>query len=129
MSVQSSLQCFQLDSSQELKLLVSLCLLKRLQRDFHGVPVVKSLPWNAGDMRSTSGRGTKIPNATRQLSQITTVAEPTCSRDPQFQKGDCDPEETNFRVWENLDFLLNFLLIDLAVSSLNIRDWENLDFS
>ena len=91
-------------SPQELQLLVRLCLLKRLQRDFRGGPVVKNLPWNAGDVRSTSGQGTRIPNATGQLSQTTTVAEPMCSRAPQFQKGYCDPEETNIRVWEKLDF-------------------------
>ena len=127
MWLHSPLQCFQ--SPQELQLLVRLCLLKRLQRDFRGGPVVKNLPWNAGDVRSTSGQGTKIPNATSQPSQMTTVAEPTCSGAPQFQKEYCDPEETNIRVWENLDILLNFLLIDLAASSLNIRVWENLDFS
>ena len=60
--------------------------------------MVKNLPWNAGDVRSTSGQGTKILNATSQPSQMTTVAEPTCSGAPQFQKEYCDPEETNIRV-------------------------------
>ena len=36
--------------------------------DFSGGPVVKNPPSNAGDMGSISGRGTKIPLATGQLS-------------------------------------------------------------
>ena len=36
--------------------------------DFSGGPVVKDPPSNAGDMGSISGRTTKIPHATGQLS-------------------------------------------------------------
>ena len=43
-----------------------------LIRDFPGVPEVKSLPFNAGDMGLIHGRGTKIPQATRlKVSQRT----------------------------------------------------------
>ena len=38
-------------------------------REFPGAPVVKNPPSNAGDPGSISGRGTKIPRATGQLSQ------------------------------------------------------------
>ena len=36
--------------------------------DFTGVPVVKNLPSNAGDVGSSSGQRTKIPHAVGQLS-------------------------------------------------------------
>ena len=53
---------------------------KALQRDFPGGPVVKNLPSNAGDMRSTPGQGTKIPHASEQLSPRATTTEPACPR-------------------------------------------------
>ena len=37
-------------------------------RDFPGGPVVKNLPYDAGDVGLTSGQGTKIPHAAEQLS-------------------------------------------------------------
>ena len=37
---------------------------KPMPRDFPGGPVVKSLPYNAGDAGSIPGQGTKIPHAT-----------------------------------------------------------------
>ena len=37
-----------------------------LRRDFPGGPVVKNMPCNAGDMGSTPGLQTKIPQATGQ---------------------------------------------------------------
>ena len=46
--------------------------------DFPGGPVVKNLPWNAGDIGSIPGQGTKIPHATKQLSLHTTTREPVC---------------------------------------------------
>ena len=46
------------------------------QRDFPGGPVVKNLPYNAGDMGSIPGLGTKIPHSVEQLSWCPTSAEP-----------------------------------------------------
>ena len=46
------------------------------QRDFPGGPVVKNLPYNAGDMGSIPGLGTKIPHSGEQLSRCPTSAEP-----------------------------------------------------
>ena len=46
------------------------------QGGFPGGPVVKNLPYNAGDAGSTSSLGTKIPHAMRQLSLCTSTAEP-----------------------------------------------------
>ena len=45
------------------------------QRDFPGGPMVKNLPYNAGDMGSIPGQGTKIPHAGEQLSWCLTSAE------------------------------------------------------
>ena len=45
-------------------------------RDFPGGPVVKNLPYNAGDMGSISGWGTKFPHAAWQLRLLTTSTEP-----------------------------------------------------
>ena len=45
--------------------------------DFPGGPVVKNLPSNdAGDAGSISGWGTKIPQATGQVSPRATTTEP-----------------------------------------------------
>ena len=38
---------------------------KRCNRDFPGGPVVKNLPFNAGDIGWIPGRGTKIPTRHR----------------------------------------------------------------
>ena len=46
-------------------------------RDFAGGPAVKNLSCNAGDAGSISGRGTKIPHATGQLTPRATTTEPT----------------------------------------------------
>ena len=49
---------------------------KRLRpRGFLGSPVVKTLPFNARDNGSIPGQGTKIPQATRQLSLHATATE------------------------------------------------------
>ena len=44
-------------------------------QDFPGGPMVKNLPYNAGDMGSIPGQGTKIPHAGEQLSWCLTSAE------------------------------------------------------
>ena len=49
---------------------------KVIWRDFPGVPVVKNLPCNAGDMSLIPGWGTKIPHGAEQLSPSTATAEP-----------------------------------------------------
>ena len=46
--------------------------------DFPGGPVVKNPPYNAGDVGSIPGQGTKIPCATGQLSPRTTTTELAC---------------------------------------------------
>ena len=50
---------------------------KEIQKteDFSGGPVVKNPPFNAGDLGSIPGQGTKIPNAVRQLSPHVTTRE------------------------------------------------------
>ena len=60
---------------------------KMTVRDFPGGPVVKNLPYNAGDVGSVPGQGTKIPHATGQLSPRTTTTssrastrEPVCGK-------------------------------------------------
>ena len=45
--------------------------------DFPGGPVVKNLPYNAGDAGSIPGQGTKISHAAGQLSPSTTTTELT----------------------------------------------------
>ena len=49
--------------------------IKKQNRDFFSGPVVKNLPPNAGEVGSIPGRGTKIPQATGQLSRSTTTGE------------------------------------------------------
>ena len=44
-------------------------------RDFPGGPVVKHLPYNAGDAGSIPGQGTRIPHAAGQLSPRATTTE------------------------------------------------------
>ena len=46
----------------------NIMLPKKSLGDFHGGPVVKNLPCNAGDKDSVPGWGTKGLHATRQLS-------------------------------------------------------------
>ena len=43
--------------------------------NFPGGPVVKNPPYNAGDVGSIPGQGTKIPHAMGQLSPRTTTTE------------------------------------------------------
>ena len=45
-------------------------------RDFLGGPVVKDLPYNAGDAGSIRDQGAKIPHAAGQLSLRATTTEP-----------------------------------------------------
>ena len=49
-----------------------------LDWDFPGGPVVKNLPYNAGDAGSNPGQGTRIPHAMGQLSPRTTTTELVC---------------------------------------------------
>ena len=44
-------------------------------KDFPGGPVVKNLPYNAGDVGLIPGQGTKIPHAVGQLSPHVTTTE------------------------------------------------------
>ena len=43
-----------------------------------GGPVVKSLPWDAGDSSLILGQGTKTPHAEGQLDLHATTSEPAC---------------------------------------------------
>ena len=45
--------------------------------DFPGGPAVKNPPWNARDMGSVPGWGSKIPHATEQPSLSATTKDPT----------------------------------------------------
>ena len=63
--------------------------IKTEQRDFPGGPVIKNLPYNAGDSGSIPGQGTKIPYAAGQLSPHAKTAEPghcnrTCMMQPRL---------------------------------------------
>ena len=49
-----------------------------MYRDFPGGPVVKNPPYNAGDVGSIPGQGTKIPHAAEQLNPHTTTTELAC---------------------------------------------------
>ena len=44
-------------------------------RDFAGGPVIKNPPYNAQEVGSIPGRGTKIPHVAGQLSPHTTTRE------------------------------------------------------
>ena len=44
--------------------------IEQINRDFSGGPVVQNLPWNAEDMGSIPGLGTKIPHGLGQLSLL-----------------------------------------------------------
>ena len=50
-------------------------------RDFPGGPVVKNQPYNAGNVGSIPGQGTKIPHAVGQLSPHTTTPKLACLND------------------------------------------------
>ena len=63
--------------------------IKYITRDFPGVPVVKNLPANAGDVGSIPGRGTKIPHAAEQLSPCLTTTELS-----RFNEKACVPQTT-----------------------------------
>ena len=56
--------------------------------EFHGGPVVKNLPSNAGDMGLTPGLETKIPRDPRQLSPCNTTREKPaqCNEGPYAAK-------------------------------------------
>ena len=47
----------------------------KMMRDLTGGPVVKNLPYNAGDVGSIPVQGTKIPHAVGQLSPCATTTE------------------------------------------------------
>ena len=51
-------------------------LKKKFVRDFLGGPVVKNLPYSAGDMGSIPGKGFNIPHAAEQLSLRAATTEP-----------------------------------------------------
>ena len=53
-------------------------MLEVFLRDFPGGPVVKNPPYNARDMGSIPGWGTRIPHAAGQLSPHTTATELMC---------------------------------------------------
>ena len=55
-------------------------MIKIENRGFPGGPVVKNLPYNAGDVGSIPGRGTEIPHAMGQLSSCTSTKEPVCRK-------------------------------------------------
>ena len=65
-----------------------LALRMELDWDFPGGLVVRNLPSNAGDVGSISGLGTKIPHATRQLSQPAYPTEPMGSYVPQLRSSE-----------------------------------------
>ena len=50
------------------------------QVDFRGIPVVKNLPANEGDMGSIPGWGNKIPHATTTSSHAATKKIPHAAR-------------------------------------------------
>ena len=52
--------------------------LKIKKGDFPGGPLVKNLPYNAGDVGLIPGQGTEIPHAVGQLSPRDTTTELTC---------------------------------------------------
>ena len=61
---------------------------KSEKRDFPARPVVKKLPFNAGDTGSAPGRGAETPRAVGQASPQPTVRDPaycTCDlRQPEI---------------------------------------------
>ena len=72
-------------------------------RHFPGGPVVKNPPSYAGDAGSIPGWGTKIPQATGQLSPHTTATEPEHSGacTPQLKKPTShskDPAQSKIKI-------------------------------
>ena len=59
--------------------------LKTSGKDFPGGPVIKNLPFNAGDMGLIPGQRTKIPDASGQLS-LRTSAKTQCSKKKKKKK-------------------------------------------
>ena len=57
--------------------LIFACGIKSGLRDFPGGSVTESLPYNAGDVSSVPGRGTKIPHAMEQQEKPA-----YCNKDP-----------------------------------------------
>ena len=53
-------------------------MIKIENRGFPGGPVVKNLPYNAGDDGSMPGQGTKIPHAAGKLSPRAATTELAC---------------------------------------------------
>ena len=47
----------------------------KVNSDFPGGPVVKSLPCNAGNMGLIADQGTKIPHAARELNETSRVLQ------------------------------------------------------
>ena len=58
---------------------------------FPGGPVLRNLPFNAGDASSIAGWGTKIPHEEGQLTSCASAAEPaSCNeRFPKIQRRSC----------------------------------------
>ena len=52
-------------------------------RDFPGGPVVKNSPFNARDVVSIPGQGTKIPHAEGQLNLCAASRESLCAQHSQ----------------------------------------------
>ena len=61
---------------------------------FPGGPVLRNLPFNAGDTGSIPGGGTKIPHAEGQLTSCASAAESSsCNeRFPKIQQRSCLPQ-------------------------------------
>ena len=53
-------------------------VLKVYYWDFPSGPLVNNLPYNAGEVGSMPGQGTKIPHASGQLSLRATTTELAC---------------------------------------------------
>ena len=66
-------------------------------RDFHGGPVVKNPPSNAGNTGSIAGRGTNIPPAVGGLCPCTTTTSPcaTTREKPGCHNQNSTRPETN----------------------------------
>ena len=56
-------------NQKNLKTLNLKSIIKTQGYNFHGLPVVRNPPCNAGDVNLIPGRGNKIPHAGRQTSQ------------------------------------------------------------
>ena len=56
-------------------------MVKGIGEGLPGGPVVKNLPYNAGDVGSIPGQGSKILHATEQLSLCVTMKDPTWGKE------------------------------------------------